>query len=163
MSRQPRLRIFSKCGAQVWSRAEFTSRNLLLLLQPVDLLHWRWHNLPGRTGLTGGSDRLTGQVWWSRPERQGANQSWIGLEILSKADLCPPHSGWKACWYGTHITPLSSYIGCGAFELNDAQGGVKCYPCCDDSPLSLVAALGGEDGPPWCVGDLILFLTVDRL
>jgi hypothetical protein len=43
------------------------------------------------------------------------------------------------------------------------QHGVKHCPCCDDSPLSLVATLGGEDDPPWFVGDLILFLTVDHL
>jgi hypothetical protein len=64
-------------------------------------------------------------------------------------------------WHPHHS--LSSYIGRGAFELDDAHGGVKCCPCCDDSTLSLVAALGGEDDPPWCVGDLILFLTDDHL
>jgi hypothetical protein len=58
---------------------------------------------------------------------------------------------------------LSSYTGRGAFELDDAHGEVKRCPCCDDSPLSLVAALGGEDDPPWCVGDLILFFNGQSL
>jgi hypothetical protein len=51
----------------------------------------------------------------------------------------------------------------GAFELDDAHGGVKHCPCCDDSPLSLVATIRGEDDPPWCVGDLTLYLMADHL